>query len=98
MTGDISANFDSVFWLGDLNFRIDKGRHTVEDIVKAIVEQDHPNFEDLLRTDELLNCLLHGKKKIKTDIKFSTCFWNNLQQVAQDRKIGQPNNLKFCEQ
>jgi hypothetical protein len=49
----------------------DKGRHTVEDIVKAIVEQDHPNFEDLLRTDELLNCLLHGKKKIKTDIKFS---------------------------
>lgn len=59
--GDISANFDSVFWLGDLNFRIDKGRHTVEDVVKAIVEQDHPNFEDLLRTDELLNCLLHEK-------------------------------------
>ena len=50
-----------MFWLGDLNFRIDKGRHTVEDVVKAIVEQDHPNFEDLLRTDELLNCLLHGK-------------------------------------
>lgn len=50
-----------MFWLGDLNFRIDKGRRTVEDIVKAIVEQDHPNFEDLLHTDELLNCLLQGK-------------------------------------
>ncbi|XP_071154192.1 phosphatidylinositol polyphosphate 5-phosphatase type IV-like isoform X1 [Mytilus edulis] len=59
--GDISANFDSVFWLGDLNFRIDKGRRTVEDIVKAIIEQDHPNFEDLLHTDELLNCLLQEK-------------------------------------
>lgn len=64
--GDISANFDSVFWLGDLNFRIDKGRRTVEDIVKAIVEQDHPNFEDLLHTDELLNCLLQGKNFGKT--------------------------------
>lgn len=59
--GDISANFDSVFWLGDLNFRIDKGRHTVEYVVSAITKQDHPNFEDLLRTDELLNCLLHEK-------------------------------------
>lgn len=59
--GDISSNFDSVFWLGDLNFRIDKGRSTVEDVVNAIVDQDHPNFEDLLRTDELLNCLLHEK-------------------------------------
>lgn len=59
--GEVSANFDSVFWLGDLNFRIDKGRSTVEDVVNAIVGQDHPNFEDLLRTDELLNCLLHGK-------------------------------------
>jgi hypothetical protein len=41
---------------------------------------------------------LHGLRGIKTryvDIKFSAHerFWNNLHQVAQNRKIGKPNNL-----
>ena len=57
---DGTAKFDCVFWFGDLNFRIDQGRHTVEDLVKAIVEQEHPNFEDLLRGDELNDCILKG--------------------------------------
>ena len=34
-----------------------------------------------------------GNKNV--DIKFSAheCFWNNLHQVAQNRKIGKSNNL-----
>ncbi|KAK3087489.1 hypothetical protein FSP39_006595 [Pinctada imbricata] len=54
---DVTSQFDCVFWVGDLNFRIEKGRHTVEDLVKAIVEEQHPNFEDLLKGDELFNCI-----------------------------------------
>ncbi|KAJ8300522.1 hypothetical protein KUTeg_022041 [Tegillarca granosa] len=57
-SGDISSKIDAVFWFGDLNFRIEKGRHPVEDLVHAIVSQDHPNFEDLLQNDELKKCIL----------------------------------------
>jgi hypothetical protein len=37
--------------------------------------------------------LKRGNKNV--DIKFSAHerFWNNLHQVAQDQKIGKPNNL-----
>jgi hypothetical protein len=38
-------------------------------------------------------------KKVKknVDIKFSAHerFWNNIHQVAQDQKIGKPNNLRL---
>ena len=39
--------------------------------------------------------LKRGNKKV--DIKFSAHerFWNNIHQVAQDQKIGKPNNLSF---
>ena len=39
--------------------------------------------------------LKRGNKNV--DIKFSAHerFWNNLDQVAQNRKIGKPNNLSF---
>ena len=66
---DGTAKFDCVFWFGDLNFRIDQGRHTVEDLVKAIVEQEHPNFEDLLRGDELNDCILKGMMHVYTETK-----------------------------
>ncbi|XP_033731950.1 phosphatidylinositol polyphosphate 5-phosphatase type IV-like isoform X2 [Pecten maximus] len=59
--GPASSKFDSVFWFGDLNFRLEKGRHTVEDLVHAIVEQEHPNFEDLLLGDELAHCIYQDK-------------------------------------
>ncbi|XP_060083363.1 phosphatidylinositol polyphosphate 5-phosphatase type IV-like [Ylistrum balloti] len=59
--GPASSKFDSVFWFGDLNFRLEKGRHTVEDLVHAIVKQEHPNFEDLLQGDELAQCIYKEK-------------------------------------
>jgi hypothetical protein len=39
--------------------------------------------------------LKRGNKNV--DIKFSAHerFWNNLDQVAQNRKNGKPNNLSF---
>ena len=41
----------------------------------------------------IVTLLKRGNKSV--DIKFSEheCFWNNLHQVAQDQKIGKPNNL-----
>jgi hypothetical protein len=42
---------------------------------------------------QITTLLKRGNKKV--DIKFSAHerFWNNLHQVAQDQKIGKPNNL-----
>ncbi|XP_069120497.1 phosphatidylinositol polyphosphate 5-phosphatase type IV-like isoform X2 [Argopecten irradians] len=61
LQGPATTKFDSVFWFGDLNFRLEKGRHTVEDLVHAIVKQEHPNFEDLLHGDELAQCIYQDK-------------------------------------
>ncbi|KAL5011304.1 hypothetical protein ScPMuIL_009855 [Solemya velum] len=57
---DGTSKYDCVFWCGDLNFRIDKGRTCVEDLVSYITSQDFPNFEDLLRGDQLTKCLIEG--------------------------------------
>jgi hypothetical protein len=54
---------------------------------------------DLQLKNILIDILLkRGTKNV--DIKFSAHerFWNNLHQVAQNRKIGKPKNLKFGEQ
>ena len=42
---------------------------------------------------QIATLLKRGNKNV--DIKFSAHerFWNNLHQVAQDQKIGKPNNL-----
>ena len=42
---------------------------------------------------QIATLLKRGNKNV--DIKFSEHerFWNNLHQVAQNRKIGKPNNL-----
>jgi hypothetical protein len=47
-------------------------------------------FKENILIDILLK---RGTKNV--DIKFSAHerFWNNLHQVAQNRKIGKPNNL-----
>jgi hypothetical protein len=47
-------------------------------------------FKENILIDILLK---RGTKNV--DIKFSAHerFWNNLHQVAQDQKIGKPNNL-----
>ena len=59
---DVTQRFDSVFWMGDLNFRIEvyKGKQAVEDLVKVIQEKEHPNFEDLVSGDQLSKLIVEG--------------------------------------
>ena len=59
---DVTTRFDCVFWIGDLNFRIEvyKGKQAVEDIVQSIQEQEHPNFEDLVAGDQLTQLIVEG--------------------------------------
>lgn len=61
-TVDITALYDSVFWLGDLNFRIERQRHAVEGRVNQIASQKFPNFETLLGGDQLLKYMMEGQK------------------------------------
>ncbi|CAH8517242.1 unnamed protein product [Schistosoma rodhaini] len=50
--------FDVVFWAGDLNFRIQRPRHIVENVIKGKYKQR--TFEELLSVDELLNAQSQG--------------------------------------
>lgn len=61
-SSDVTTRFDTVFWMGDLNFRIEayKGKQAVEDIVKYIEQQEHTNFEDLLSGDQLSKLIIEG--------------------------------------
>lgn len=61
---DVTTRFDSVFWMGDLNFRIEvyKGKQAVEDIVHYIEEQEHRNFEDLVLGDQLTKLIVEGRE------------------------------------
>ncbi|XP_052223166.1 phosphatidylinositol polyphosphate 5-phosphatase type IV-like [Dreissena polymorpha] len=62
-SSDVTTRYDCVFWMGDLNFRIEvyKGKQAVEDIVKYIEEQEHKNFEDLVAGDQLTKLIVEGK-------------------------------------
>jgi len=51
--GDVTARFDCVFWLGDLNFRMQKERDRISNKLKAIESQDIPHFDELMSYDEL---------------------------------------------
>ena len=53
MFSDVTGRFDCVFWMGDLNFRLEKERDRVHDKVKGIESSDIPSFDDLLQYDEL---------------------------------------------
>ena len=48
--------------MGDLNFRIElyKGKQAVEDVVRSIQLQEHPNFEDLVSGDQLTKLIVEG--------------------------------------
>ncbi|XP_064649892.1 phosphatidylinositol polyphosphate 5-phosphatase type IV-like isoform X2 [Lineus longissimus] len=58
---DVTARFDAVFWNGDMNFRIERDRHIVDNVMDAIKAKRHPNYEDLLVGDELLKARNEGK-------------------------------------
>ena len=49
----------------------------------------------LVLKENILIAILLKRVNKNVDIKFSAHerFWNNLHQVAQNRKIGKPNNL-----
>ncbi|KAL3872020.1 hypothetical protein ACJMK2_039991 [Sinanodonta woodiana] len=61
-SADVTARYDYVFWMGDMNFRIEiyKGKQAVEDLVTSIQDKQHPNFEDLLSGDQLTKLLVEG--------------------------------------
>ena len=39
--------------------------------------------------------LKRGNKSVDIKLSAHERFWNNIHQVAQDQKIGKPNNLSF---
>ena len=50
---NVTDLYDMVFWLGDLNFRLEKERDRVHHKVAGIQASDIPTYEDLVETDEL---------------------------------------------
>jgi len=55
ISNDVTARFDIVFWIGDLNFRIEgRSFEEAKSILEEIKESNTPNsFEPLMRTDQL---------------------------------------------
>lgn len=54
---DIIGQYNSVFWIGDFNFRIDGDACPVENMLG----DQNPNFEKILRSDQLLQLINEGK-------------------------------------
>ncbi|XP_071096881.1 phosphatidylinositol polyphosphate 5-phosphatase type IV-like [Haliotis cracherodii] len=60
-SGDATSNFDSVFFSGDLNFRIERKKAAVEGMVDHIEDQQFKNYENLLGGDQLSKFMVEGK-------------------------------------
>jgi hypothetical protein len=58
---DVTARFDCVFWMGDLNFRLEKERERVDETVKGLEALEIPSYEDLTQYDELFKLRNEGK-------------------------------------
>lgn len=54
---DIIGQYNSVFWIGDFNFRIDGDACPVENMLG----DQNPNFEKILRSDQLLQLINEDK-------------------------------------
>lgn len=60
LADDVTARFDSVFWMGDLNFRLEKERDRLDSAMQAFEKQEIPSYEDLMRHDELFRVRNEG--------------------------------------
>lgn len=56
-----SLRFDSVFWAGDLNFRVTKNQEMVLQMIEAAKKHEHPHFEQLLEHEELTQAMNRGE-------------------------------------
>nr|XP_006825778.1 PREDICTED: 72 kDa inositol polyphosphate 5-phosphatase-like [Saccoglossus kowalevskii] len=57
---DVITRFDHVFWCGDLNFRINKEISEVHSILSQLKKDGHPNFQELLKYDQLTEQMKKG--------------------------------------
>ena len=62
VSADVTARFDSVFWCGDLNFRLERRRNAVEGKVTQMQDAASiPHFEELLGADQLSKYITEGQ-------------------------------------
>jgi phosphatidylinositol-bisphosphatase len=75
-TADVTARFDSVFWCGDLNFRLERRRSAVEGRVSEYNDAEAiPHFEELLSADQLSKYITEGDNF--TSISLTVASWGN---------------------
>lgn len=62
LTADITARFDCVFWLGDLNSRLQKDRYQVDELIKGTenVSAELLSYDDIVQHDELKQAIDAG--------------------------------------
>lgn len=58
LSADVTTRFDEVFWFGDFNFRLNKDRNGVDQVLR---QKNSPDVEPLLRHDQLLKEMKEGK-------------------------------------
>ncbi|XP_036367978.1 ras guanine nucleotide exchange factor B-like [Octopus sinensis] len=59
---DVTSRYDSVFWMGDFNFRINGTKcPLLEEMVVKDDARPRPNFEKILQSDQLMGLLNEGK-------------------------------------
>ena len=63
---DFLHNFDHVFWLGDLNYRVDMGEHgTLKEFEKCVALSKQKRIDQLIPYDQLA-VLMHGNYSVFT--------------------------------
>ena len=57
----MTSRFDYVFWMGDLNSRLEKGRSQLEELIAGLeTNQNQINYDDLIQHDELKRVIDQG--------------------------------------
>ena len=98
---DVTQRYDSVFWFGDLNFRLEvyTGKTAVENIVTYIEEQEHSNFEDLVQGDQLTKLIIEGRLVL---ILFLCVWFYAFQHIVEgsiysaNQKSGDSLSFSYC--